>query len=142
VTPISRFTGPYAFLSNFYPVKVALDGEIYFSVEHAYQAAKTCDSYSRKVIQETCAPGQAKRLGKHVTLRPDWEAVKLRVMEDLLRQKFPLGSALAEQLLATGDAVLEEGNVWGDRFWGICQGVGQNWLGKLLMQIRADLVAG
>lgn len=139
---ILRFDNEYDFLSNFYPAKVVLDGETYFSTEHAYQAAKTLDAHARKVIRDACSPGQAKRLGKHVALRPGWEGVKLQVMLDLLRQKFAPGSVLAERLLGTGNAKLVEGNWWGDLYWGVCNGRGANWLGKLLMQVREELQHG
>jgi predicted NAD-dependent protein-ADP-ribosyltransferase YbiA (DUF1768 family) len=59
-------------------------------------------------------------------------------MEDLSRQKFS-HPELRQKLLDTGSCTLVEGNTWGDTFWGVCDGVGENHLGKLLMTIRADL---
>jgi len=137
---IARFENEYWFLSNFYPVAVEWDGKVYPSTEHAYQAAKTLDEYSRMVIRQAPTPGQAKKLGRNVVLRPDWEQIKFDVMLGLLRQKFASGSHLAEQLLATGTVKLEESNTWGDRIWGTYKGIGQNWLGRLLMQVRAELL--
>lgn len=84
-------------------------------------------------------PGGAKRLGRMVPMRPEWEEVKLAVMEDLIRQKFRPGFRLAALLLRTKDAHIEEGNTWGDRFWGVCGGVGANNLGLILMRVRQDL---
>lgn len=136
---ISRFENEYFFLSNFYPAPVEWDGKIYPSSEHAYQAAKTIDDYSREIIRLAPTPGMAKKYGRHVLLRPEWEQAKLSVMEDLLHQKFTPGSVLASKLLATGDEELIEGNWWNDTWWGVCNGVGQNNLGKLLMKIRAEL---
>jgi len=72
-------------------------------------------------------------------MRNDWEEVKVSVMRDLIRQKFKPGSELSDRLLDTGDWLLEEGNTWGDTFWGVCDGVGENWLGRLLMERRGEL---
>lgn len=84
---ISRFDDDYRFLSNFWPVKVELDGVTYPSTEHAYQAAKTIDTLERIQFQ-TGTAGQAKRNGRKVTVRYDWPIVKLAIMESLLIQKF------------------------------------------------------
>lgn len=135
---IDSFTGPNRFLSNFWPCEVVLDDELYNSVEHAYVAAKVTDRTLRCQIRDCATAGQVKRLGRKLPLREDWEAIKLSVMEDLLCQKFSQ-SPLREQLLATGEQELIEGNHWGDVFWGVCEGVGQNNLGKILMRIRANL---
>lgn len=138
--PIKAFEGPYRFLSNFYPSDVELDGDIYPTVEHAFQAAKTQNRAQRERVRLCSTPGLAKKAGRVVTLRPEWEEVKIAVMFFLLLRKFEPGSILAERLLATGDAYLEEGNWWGDRFWGVCDGEGSNWLGICLMGIRQSLV--
>jgi ribA/ribD-fused uncharacterized protein len=136
---ITAFQGAHRFLSNFWPAPVVYDGSEYPSVEHAYQAAKTLDPAWREKIWTAIQPGAAKRLGKQVPMRADWEQVKVDVMRDLVFQKFAPGTALAAQLLATGDAMLIEGNTWGDRFWGVCGGSGENHLGRLLMEVRAAL---
>ena len=136
--PITSFSGPFRFLSNFHPSEVTLDGDKYPSVEHAYQAAKSLDQDHRVKLRSGCTSAVVKRLGRSVEMRPDWEEVKVGVMLDLLRQKFAPGTALGQQLDATGDRELVEGNWWGDTFWGVCRGVGQNQLGKLLMQVRAE----
>jgi len=136
--PITSFSGPFRFLSNFHPSEVTLDGGKYPSVEHAFQAAKSFGPAHRALIRNGCTSSQARRLGRNVVLREDWEQVKVSIMLDLLRQKFAPGTALGQQLDATGDRELVEGNWWGDTFWGVCRGVGQNQLGKLLMQVRAE----
>lgn len=137
--PIVSFSGAFRFLSNFHPSEVTLDGERYPSVEHAYQAAKSLDPAIRARLRNGCASAQAKRLGVWGTeLRPDWEQVKVGIMLGLLRQKFARGTLRGQQLDATGDRQLVEGNWWGDTFWGVCGGVGENQLGKLLMQVRAE----
>lgn len=132
---IDSFTGEYRFLSNFYPCKVVFDSITYDSVEHAYQAPKTLDLARRELIRDASTPGVAKRLGSKVKLRDDWEVVKCRIMYDLLKQKFR-DPELRRKLLATGAHKLVEGNTWGDTYWGKCNGVGKNYLGKLLMYIR------
>lgn len=135
---IMSFNGEYDFLSNFYPVSITYEGMVFPSLEHAYQAAKTLDMDERRKIQQQARPGQAKRLGKRVKLRIDWDERKLRVMFDLVMQKFSIGE-LRAKLLATGTEELVEGNSHGDRFWGVCHGNGENHLGKTLMMVRRHL---
>lgn len=135
---VKGFNGKYRFLSNFYPSKVVLDDLEYDTVEAAFQAAKTDNVADRRAIREADKPAEAKRLGRKVTLRQDWEKVKIQVMEDLCRQKFQQ-PAFKEKLLATGDAYLEETNTWNDKFWGVCKGFGKNHLGKILMKLRDEL---
>lgn len=135
---IRRFFGEYRFLSNFYPVNLTMDGLEYPSVEHAYQAAKSASRKDRKAISECATPGEAKKLGQKVEMRPDWDEVKIPIMRSLLKKKFSY-RRLKKALLETGDAYLEEGNTWGDRFWGVCNSIGENHLGKLLMEIREEL---
>jgi len=134
---ISGFQGDYRWLSNFEPVDVVFEGEIYPSVEHAYVAAKTLDRTTRRSIAALATPGAAKRAGKSIKLRTDWEEVKLKVMSELVRQKFQ-HVRMRKLLLATEDAQIIETNSWGDVFWGVCQGVGQNHLGRIIMEVRAE----
>jgi len=136
---ILGFFKEYRFLSNFQLATVELDGLEYASTEHAYQAAKTLDAAERRRIREVQKPADAKRLGKRVKMRTDWEQVKIGVMKDLVLQKFSKHKELKEKLLATGDAYLEETNSWGDRVWGVSGGVGQNHLGKILMEVRDEI---
>lgn len=122
--------GDYSFLSNFY-----WHG---WTVEHHFQAAKTDDPAWVQKILHAPSPGAAKKLGRKAPMRPTWDDEKVPVMRTLLRMKFS-DIALAERLLATGDAQLIEGNWWGDKFWGVSGGAGENNLGKLLMQVREEL---
>lgn len=133
---IDSFQGEYRFLSNFWPVKVVFEGHVYTSVEHAYVAAKTTDENARAEIRNLRLAGQVKQYGKTLKLRDDWDTVKLSVMQSLLEQKFEV-LELQEKLLDTGTEELIEGNYWGDVYWGVCRGVGENHLGRLLMHIRA-----
>lgn len=141
---ISVFDGKYAFLSNFYESPITHDGITYPTNEHFFQAMKTLDINEKKKIAAASTPGQSKRMGRTVTLRSDWEAVKSYYMELGLRLKFQ-NSDLAEKLIATGDEELVEGNIWHDNCWGNCtceqcaNKPGENRLGKLLMKIREEL---
>jgi len=136
---ISKFQGEYRFLSNFWFATVEFDGLIYKSVEHAYQAAKTLDQDIRLKIRDLNSPGDAKRFAKTFKLRSDWEQVKLEIMEDLVRQKFTNHSYLCKRLLGTEGFELIEGNTWNDTFWGVCNGKGENNLGKILMKVRKEI---
>lgn len=136
---ITEFSGEFRFLSNFYPSFVVFEGFMYPTVEHAYQAAKTESPSLRKEIRICGNAGIARRLGRGSPQRPEWENLKLPIMEDLLRSKFTLPH-LQRKLLETSGQELIEGNWWGDTYWGVCGGVGQNNLGKLLMKIRDDLL--
>jgi len=145
VAPILGFSGEYRFLSNFWKCWVTFDGKMYGSTEHAYQAAKFQvdddrfpDNWkTRDYIRFAKTPNDAKKLGQGPGKRDDWEEVKEDFMREFLMQKFSQPE-LMEQLLATGDAYLEETNHWGDRYWGV-DGTGKNRLGYLLMEIRRDL---
>lgn len=137
---IDSFNGEHFFLSNFYRCEIHSFPSTYPSVEHAYQAHKTLDQGKRVEIRDADTPSKAKRLGRRVIIRPCWDDMKLEVMEKLLRVKFN-DPHLRVKLLATGDAELVEGNCWGDTYWGVCNGRGENHLGRLLMKIRADHLA-
>ena len=138
-TKIKFFRGDAAFLSNFCLAQVFHDGIDYPTTEHAFQAAKTLDFHQRYEISKIETPGQAKRAGRKVQLRPDWEQVKNRIMWELTVLKFTNHPNLKKLLLATGNAELIEGNTWGDTYWGVCNGVGENHLGFILARVRANL---
>lgn len=135
---IKEFRGEYRFLSNFWPATVVLDEVEYPTVEHAYQAAKCRHRSDRVYIRAAETPGEAKKRGRQVEIRRDWDDIKLSTMERLLRQKFSQ-EPLRSKLIATGDQELIEGNAWGDTFWGVSWGKGWNHLGKLLMAIREEM---
>ena len=144
---ITEFDGKYAFLSNFFYAPFVYDGIIYPTNEHFFQAMKTLDQEKRKQIAEAKTPGAAKRMGRQVQLREDWEEVKYTAMRVGVERKFDAHPGLAEKLIATGDAILIEGNSWHDNTWGSCfcpkcaTIVGKNWLGEILMERRKELVS-
>ena len=141
---ILEFEGKYDFLSNFYPSPIFYDGITYPTNEHFFQAMKTLDQEERKKIAAADTPGKAKRMGRSVDLRPDWEKIKVEVMRLGLILKFQ-NPDLKEKLLATGDEELIEGNWWCDQFWGSCncskhiRTPGRNVLGMLLMELRKEI---
>ena len=128
----------HGYCSNFYRTPIVINGEVYFTVEHYYQACKSMDIEEREMIRTLPTPKEAKFAGYHVKLRPDWEKVKEGVMLKALRVKFTKYTVLREKLLSTGDAVLHEDSPW-DKYWGYAKGKGQDRLGILLMQVREEL---
>lgn len=131
---INSFTGEYFFLSNYYECEVMIAPYGTFqSSEAAYQAMK-CPERANEFFK--LSPDKAKKLGKKVPLRADWEQVKDAVMTKVLCAKFSQHKDLMEKLVCTGDALLIEGNTWGDKYWGQVDGEGENKLGKTLMTLR------
>lgn len=150
---IIRFDGKYRFLSNFYPyrakegleegcapLKINHENMIFPSSEHAFQAAKSLSDQERMAISKADSAYIAKKMGRKVRLREDWEQAKVGVLREILLAKFS-NEELKKQLKDTGNAILVEGNYWHDHFYGVCycdkcMGVGKNMLGELLMEIR------
>ncbi len=151
---IDRFDGEFKFLSNFFtlptpmtwgdPTRPGWPATAVWTTEAAFQSAKAKTQEDRNRIASIIAPGQAKRAGRAVDVREDWEVVRGVVMLAALREKFAI-PAMREKLLATADANLIEGNTWHDSYWGHCTcgrcRVGKNNLGRLLMQVRTELSA-
>lgn len=135
---INSFRGEFFFLSNFYNAPIEYEGITYQNNEAAFQAQK-CLEIKDKERFANISPSDAKRLGRKVELRKDWEQVKVSIMTEIVREKFQQNPDLADKLRATGNAHLEEGNTWGDRIWGTVNGQGANLLGKILMQVREEL---
>ena len=135
---IDRFDGEYAFLSNYSASPFRINYVLFPTMEHYFQANKADNQNDYLHIAYAPTPGEAKRLGRKIQLRSDWEEIKDEVMLTGLRKKFA-NPELRNLLLATGDEELIEGNYWGDTYWGVCNGVEQNKLGKLLMQVREEI---
>ena len=146
---INRFKDEYYFLSNFYEIPVTYDGITYKNNEAAFQAQKTCSAYQigkgekpysdERLLFKELNASEAKKLGRKISLRPDWEKVKIPIMRDIVYAKFTQNPELREKLINTDDEYLEEGNTWGDRIWGTVNGSGANNLGRILMEIREQL---
>lgn len=143
---ISKFEGPYQFLSNFYPSKfIDCVGNEWPTVEHYYQAMKAESVIEREKIRNAPTPSIAKKMGRSVELRSDWESVKFNVMRNALYYKFRQNEDLKNKLKETGKSYIVEGNMWHDNIWGSCyckkckNKRGQNYLGRLLMRLRSRL---
>jgi hypothetical protein len=133
---IDNFRGKYFFLSNFYERRVICFGFVFRNTESAFQAMKCPER-----MKEFCglSASAAKVLGRTVQLRPNWEQVKEDVMYGVCYAKFSQNKDLEQRLINTGDAELIEGNDWNDTTWGVCNGIGENKLGKILMRLRLTL---
>lgn len=144
---IDHFKGEYRWLSNFWPARVPLDGVEFPTVEHAYQAGKVLSPEIRERIRVLPTAADAKRFGRRIgraiPFRPAWsERFRISLMRYLLWQKFTHAD-LRQRLILTGHQELVECGHWHDVFWGRCScrkcgGQGANWLGRLLMEIRAE----
>lgn len=139
---IDRFDGTeFRFLSNFYMAPVCYEGIKFPSSEHAYQAAKFAPIDSKKAIAKLKTAGECKRAGQQAGCRKDWDKVKIDIMYEIVLLKFAQNPELLQKLLETENAILIEGNTWGDKFWGKVpdrHGEGRNELGNILMQVRSD----
>lgn len=138
---INRFDDKHDFLSNFHPCNFKLNGYWFISAEHAYQLFKTEDMFQQRIILQTRTPVDARRMGRLVNLRGDWEDVKVGIMKKVVAAKFS-DQYLKIKLKATGDEQLIEDNYWHDNFWGDCNcqkcfnTPGENHLGRILMEVR------
>lgn len=134
-------TAAYHELSNFSPHGIEMDGLWYPTIEHYFQAMKFPGTEHAEKIRLAAKPAIAKQLGRSrkVPLRSDWEDVKINIMRAAVRKKFRTHAELTQLLLETGDEELVEAAP-GDYFWGRGKsGTGQNWLGKILMEVRTEL---
>ncbi len=145
---VLNFAGQFYFLSNFSPSVIRYDRREWDSAEHVFQAMKTRNKEQQEEVRLAHTPGEAKRVGRRVVLRRDWEEVKDKIMADILFEKFRQNPELLERLLSTNDDALVEGNNWCDNYWGRCfcgkcylrraeePNLGRNRLGELLMDTR------
>ena len=134
---IDSFRGDFYWLSNFsFYSFLDKNGKHWKTTEHYFQASKTLDIKERLQIQASTTPAKAKKLGRSVSLRKDWDHIKVDVMRDALKLKFDQNEDIKQKLLSTVNYDLVEGNNWGDDFWGMVNNRGLNILGKLLMELR------
>ena len=138
---IDRFEGKHRWLSNFYECPVEIDGIVYPSAEHAFVAAKTHDKELNPKLATIETPGWAKKFGRNLVLRDNWDSIRVEEMYKVVLAKFTQNEWLANKLIGTWPMELVEGNYWNDRFWGQdLAGYGSNHLGKILMQVREQLL--
>lgn len=135
---ICGFFGDYRFLSNYEWCTIQYEGLTYSQTESAYQAMKSLDMETR-VEYTRMGPSEAKKISYKLPVREDWKDVRVQIMYDLVKYKFEHNEELKKKLLDTGNKYLEETNHWKDIFWGVCNGIGENNLGKILMQVRKEL---
>lgn len=134
----------YRFLSNFWNFEKPLSyqGMLFKTPEAFYMAMKSTDINVRKMISLATSGAEAKKIGRAIELRPDWEDIKFDVMLYALRYKFSVNNPILRgKLLQTGNSYLQEANLWNDKIWGVCMktGEGENNLGRLLMQVREEI---
>ena len=130
---VMQFRDKYWFLSNFYPCKVHFGDLEFDCVEAAYQAAKCSNAEDRKRFIGLNG-AESKKLGRQIKMRNDWAKVRLDVMFALVSEKFE--DATLKNKLKDIEGPIVENNTWNDTFWGVCNGKGENNLGKILMEIR------
>lgn len=133
---ITRFKDGYYFLSNYFPSEIWLGGRRYPTVEHFYQANKADSFQAHKYISDAKTPGGARDNANEITIRHDWDAVRIPIMRLGLILKFDI-EELGDMLLNTGiqEIVSDSGT-----FWGLQNGIGENHLGKLLMEVRDQVI--
>lgn len=136
---ISKFEGEYSCFSNFYPRTVLYQGKRYKTKEHAFQCQKATNQKDFDYIFDATTPYQAKKRARIIKKKGNWEESKRWIMHDIVFAFFKEWSDLRKILLNTDNQELIEGNDWGDKYWGIYNGVGENWLGKILMLVRDEL---
>jgi len=136
---IEGFFGKYKFLSNMYLCIVKIDDLTYRSSEHAFHSRKATNKRDRLYIRSAPTPFIAKQRGNMIKCRPDWKNIRVDEMYKVVEAKFTQNRVLTLKLLATGNELLVEGNYWKDIFWGVYNGKGENWLGKILMEVRLKL---
>ncbi len=93
-----------------------------------------------KCTDESIRPGEIKKMSRGILQIKKWDSIKVEVMSECLKQKFNQ-EPYKTLLLETGDTFIQEGNFWGDTFWGVDlnSNLGENRLGKLIMEIRDEL---
>ena len=132
---------PFGVFSNFAPYPISVDGDLWPTSEHYFQAQKFDDEAYRKRIRKSDSPMIAARLGRSrkQKLRDCWEAVKVGVMRTAVLAKFMQHPELRSLLLSTGEANLVE-HTENDDYWGDGgDGSGKNMLGRTLMEVRETL---
>lgn len=137
---IKEFKNQYFFLSNFYECPVYYNKLVFCNAEAAFQAQKVIDEKEQyKFINLNAS--QARKLGKTIALREDWEEVKDNIMYEIVKRKFTVNKELQQKLIDTKDEELVEGNWWHDTYWGVDSktGIGKNKLGKILMKVREEV---
>jgi len=147
---IEKFSGDYRFLSNFWPCEIKYKGFTFPSTEHAYQAVKWLYVSNNDHLEELIlgflgkanTAGKAKRMGRLIPIETEiWDSVKVQVMREITIIKYSDNIVLRKLLKSTNPMYIQEGNNWGDTFWGVDlkTGLGKNVLGRILMNERLSI---
>lgn len=139
-----RVSDEFGCFSNFAPYPVRMDGKVWPTSEHYFQAQKFEEVEHREKIRKAKSPMIAARMGRDrkKPLRRDWESVKVSVMREVVRAKFTQHEDIRQILLSTGDAKIVE-HTENDAYWGDGgDGAGKNMLGRVLMEVREELKRG
>lgn len=129
----------YGCLSNFYIAPIDIEGRIYKTTEHYYQAMKASTLEEHDYIAAAETPKESRDRGRNCQLRDGWEQMKEHVMKIALATKFTQHANLRQILLESDDEELIEWAPW-DGYWGSgANGNGKNRLGVLLMELRTEL---
>lgn len=137
------FDGTQRWLSNMFPCEINIKGLRFMSVEAAYQASKY--SHHPNIVKRfqnlpaiISKKYNQKLLAGDIDIVSDFDQRKIKIMKFLVNEKFK-NPYLRQKLILTGDRELVEENNWHDTFWGVCNGEGENNLGKILMEIRGNV---
>ncbi|MDH4990688.1 NADAR family protein [Aquamicrobium lusatiense] len=136
---------PYGAFSNLYRRAIEFEGETFATSEHAYQAGKARKPEVKAWLMAAPSPSLLAMAAHGLyywDVAPGWSKTKFDRMRGVLRAKYTQHQDLQELLLSTGDAKLIETATTDNevnRLWGEVNGVGQNMLGVLLMELREEL---
>jgi ribA/ribD-fused uncharacterized protein len=131
----------YGCFSNFAKAPIRLQGKVWPTSEHYFQAQKFAGTDREEEIRQAKSAMIAARMGRSRShrLRPDWEHIKDAIMREAVLAKFTQHDELRGILLETGDARLVE-HTENDAYWGDGgDGRGRNRLGEILMSVRDEL---
>ena len=144
---VYQFRGPYWFLSNFSPSSISYMGAVWPTAEHLFQAMKSRSWHGAERILEASTPAEAKKIGRKLELRDNWDRDRKQFMLEVVVKKFRQNDLLRAELCALEGWMLIEGNDWDDQFWGrtyespyTIPTMGKNYLGKILMAVRDIMI--
>lgn len=138
---------PFGAFSNLYRRPIVFEGQTFLTAEHAYQAGKARKPEVRTWLMSAPSPALLAMAAHGLyywDITPGWSTKKFGRMKAILLAKFTQHEDLKSLLLGTGSARLVESATVDNavnRLWGEVNGVGQNKLGTLLMEVRDELVA-
>lgn len=136
---IKTFEDSYKQFSNFYIRDVIYKNILYKTREHAFQCQKATNQKDFEYVYHSKDPYRAKQRANHIKCEPNWKNIRVKIMHEIVLSYFQQHKDAKNLLLSTGTEEIQEGNTWGDKFWGVVDGEGENWLGQILMDVRIIL---